>query len=530
MATPAPGTFPFFPQYQPGALQLSGNEITLICSSATATAAATYYMTLADFVGKAPSIMPVGNPSITDIISVFRPSSGLYFSSAVGNLGLAVGNIPVFGTQSQVLTKNSAVNYDASWYSLATLITAGPGLAVASTATGSLMITATGIATGSLPTPYQTSIFNQAGVIYGNGTGVLQATLAGNAGQVLTGQGAAGPIFSLLDLTPGVSVTGVLAGANYSAVNLAASGAGGVQGVLATGNMTAINLATTAQGGVQGVLPVANGGQGTSTLTTNGILFGNAGAKVGITAAAAAGSLLIANGTLTAPSFTTASLLLDAVMSTTQGSIAYRSSASWVALVPGTPSQLLQTLGSTGNPKWVSAGPVLLNTLTPSNVSSTNDTSSMTPTYSRYRVSFDNVVCASSTAPILEMQVATTASAFITGGYVSVAQTNVNSVVSTDTSTTVILLSGLRATTWIGTATAYGLFGYVEIENPSGGINRKNVLGNVSYLTAGASGTTTFALGSVSGYFDSTTAISGLNFLFNSGNIQTGVIKIYGIP
>jgi hypothetical protein len=57
--------------------------------------------------------------------------------------------------------------------------------------------------------------------------------------------------------------SGTVPSAQIPAINLAASGNGGVTGVLPGANMAATNLAASGNGGVTGVLPVANEGSGT---------------------------------------------------------------------------------------------------------------------------------------------------------------------------------------------------------------------------------------------------------------------------
>jgi hypothetical protein len=172
----------------------------------------------------------------------------------------------------------------------------------------------------------------------------------------------------------------------------------------------------------------------------------------------------------------------------------------------------------------------LLNTLSPNGVASVGDTTSLTATYRNYIVTFENV-CPATQTTTFEMQVATTGSAFIVNSYVAIAQVNVSSVLVTDVSGTAFLLSGTRATTQLQTSTTYGLNGFVRMFNPSSTTFRKNIVGETSYLTPGASGTTTAALASVSGYFDgNSNAVTGINFLFSAGNIATGTIKIYGSP
>lgn len=174
-------------------------------------------------------------------------------------------------------------------------------------------------------------------------------------------------------------------------------------------------------------------------------------------------------------------------------------------------------------------GMTLLNTLSPNGVASTNDTSSFVATFKSYMITFDNVTPANNTTT-LQMTVATSGSNFVSGSYLSVAQVNVSSILITDTSTSALLLSGTRATTALQSSTLYGLSGFIKLFNPSGAISRKQVVGEVSYAAAGSAvNTTTLAQASVNGLFDTSNAITGVNFAFSAGNIATGTIKIYGL-
>ncbi len=173
-------------------------------------------------------------------------------------------------------------------------------------------------------------------------------------------------------------------------------------------------------------------------------------------------------------------------------------------------------------------GMVLLATLSPSNVASTNNTGVFTSAYRTYEITFDNI-CPATQTTTFQMTVSTTGNAYVSGGYFSIAMCNVSSVIVTDTSTSVLLLSGLRATTQLLTSTLQGLSGSIKLFNPAGATYNKHIVGAVSYATPGAIATTTLAQVQLNGQFNLSTALNGVNFAFNSGNIQTGTIKIYGM-
>lgn len=653
MATPAPGTIPALPPYQPGALALTGQEIFELASSPTATSAISAWIYIGDLVGKAPSVMTSATPVANDIIAFYQKSSGLPKSCPVGNLSQPAGNLPVAGNTGQLLAKNSLTNYDAAWFNITTFVTAGTSIFL----TGSTTI-AVGVATGGIgSTQIGTNAVQNFNLRQGAGLSIIgvtgsvtanEADIAGTAAQVLrVNDGGTGLAFGAVNLASAAAVTGILQSVNVTAINLAASGAGGVQGVLPGANYSAVNLAASGVGGVQGVLGVTHGGTNTSTLTAFGVPYGNGTSTVGITAAGTTGWPLVGNGTAVAPAFAvlgvpggglgTAVLTAHAVLvgagtsivhlvsataagnllidqgvaadpvftpasgdwtisgngtatigankvtyakmqqgtglsfigvagtananlaaitgtastvpfinaggttlgfgsvsqlvdtvNTTQGSILYRSNTSWVALGGGTNGQVLQTQGTSANPQWV-GGMVLLNTLSPAGVASTNDTSSLTTTYRNYMIVFENIVPATNTVGFA-MQIATTGSAWQASSYVSLAAPLVNGVQVSETNTATILLSGIRATTSVQNTTTNGLFGFIYINNPGSTAFRKTITGSVSYLATNAGNTASIANAPVSAYWDgASNAWTGINFAFTAGNIATGTIKIYGI-
>ncbi len=549
----------------------------------------------------------------------------------------ALGALPTGGATGQILNKTSGGNFSATWSNVTQFVAVGAGLATSGSAT-SISI----------------ALANQSGLtllgVAGTAVAAPAAIGPATADQVLVANhGGTGLAFGPVNLATSAAVTGVLAGANMSAVNLAASGAGGVQGVLPVPNGGTNTTALTAfgvvygngssalgatpagttswplvangtlvapafqqlnlgSGGVTGTLPVGNltgvlgvpnGGTNTSTLTAHAVVLGAGSATVQFAAVATAGNLLIDQGTAANPAFTvvsgdftisaagtttigankvsygkiqqgtglsvlgvagtsvanfsaitgaaaqvlavnaagttlgfeTVSQVIDAAIGSTQGNILYRNAATWVALAPaGTGGQFLQSPGSGGNPLWT-GGLALLNTLTPSAVASAVDTTSISSNYANYLIVFENVVPANSTGT-LQLQLATTGTAFLTTGYLSVAQCSVNATTAFDNSTTAILLSGTRATTAVGTASSsqYGVSGQLLIANATGASAKRMASGQLVWCVPGAETTATLAIGAMVGVSDSfVNPISGLSFSFTPGNIAGGTIKIYGM-
>jgi hypothetical protein len=128
------------------------------------------------------------------------------------------------------------------------------------------------------------------------------------------------------------------------------------------------------------------------------------------------------------------------------------------------------------------------------------------------------------------MQVATSGTAFVSASYLS----NLTGFAVTTTfivgTTSLFYLSGITATTCVGTSTSYGVNGWVEIVNPSNAVFRKSINGQLNYLTPGAVSTLTNAMVFPSGFWDgAASAITGMAIAFQTGNISTGTIRIYGI-
>jgi hypothetical protein len=128
------------------------------------------------------------------------------------------------------------------------------------------------------------------------------------------------------------------------------------------------------------------------------------------------------------------------------------------------------------------------------------------------------------------MQIATTGTAWVGANYISMLVGNVNSTTFIIATSSLFYLSGITGTTCVGTSTSYGVNGWVEIANPSNAVFRKSIIGNLNYISPVAAGTTSNVMASPSGFWDGgANAITGIAVAFQTGNIATGTIRIYGI-
>lgn len=252
---------------------------------------------------------------------------GFPVSQLATTLGLQFG-----GGTGQILNKLGSADFSTQWSNITQFVAVGTGLATSGSATAIVAAFAT-----------QTGL-SVLGV-GSTATAVPAAIGPGTAAQVLVVNDAGtGVLFGQVNLASSAAVKGVLPGANYSSVNLAASGAGGVQGVLVLANggtntttftvegvvfaVNATTLGATAAGTAgmlltgngstvapsfqslnlgsalgTSVIGVSNGGTNTSTLTAFGVIYGNGTSTVGITAAGTTGWPLVGQGTAVAPSF-----------------------------------------------------------------------------------------------------------------------------------------------------------------------------------------------------------------------------------
>lgn len=573
------GTIPALTQYGSGALPLAGTEAFEIVNTTNATSAASYFMLITDAVGKAPSAMSNANMTTTDMITFYRPSTGVYYSGLIGNISIPAGNLPVAGATGELLSKLSGGNYDASWVTLGSLLTASTGL----TTTGTTAVVVS-IAAGGVGSTQLGSFAVQASNI---ATGVVGSTQIGT-GAITSTQLSANSIFSTAVATAQIGstqlgtfavqalniATGIVGSTQLGAASVYSShlsAAAIFSTAIATGQVgstqlgafavQASNIATGVVGSTQiGALAVfstaiATGQVGStqlgafavnsSKIATSSIVYlnlqnatglsvlGNASTATATLAAISgtANQILVINPAATTVLWQSLSTTLDVAIGSTQGAVLYRNAASWVTLEPGTAGYMLQTIGTGNNPTWT-GGRALLNTIACNQIGSAVDTTSFTSRYSEYILEFENV-CAVSTALLttsLNLQIATTGTSWIAANYVSNILMTVGVTSVALGTTSLVYLTGITATTCIGTSPLYGLNGTLTIRNPAGTVARKGIRGDVQYVTPGAIGTLTNANAHIYAFWDGgSNAITSINIAFQTGNIATGVIRIYGI-
>jgi hypothetical protein len=164
---------------------------------------------------------------------------------------------------------------------------------------------------------------------------------------------------------------------------------------------------------------------------------------------------------------------------------------------------------------------ILLNTLTCPNSGSTAcaDTTSLTATYSVYEIVFENLVPATNTVN-LNLQVHS-GGTFLSTNY---------GTTSISSNAGAVFGSGAATTTAITLLQSQGniapdLSGSVRVHTPSTTTAPKMWVGQFGGNTSGPAA----LYGVVSGFWNSNPAVDGFQVSFSSGNISSGVIKIYGI-
>ncbi len=510
-----------------------------------------------------------------ELVEAIQTVGGVQISVqlAIGSAIASIGALPTGGGTSQILAKASGTNFSSAWYDVTSFVSINT-TSLATTGSGTALVI--GVKTAGIGSGQLGALAVQSSNVTTNaigntqfrqGTGLSVVGVAANATanvadivgsaplQVLqVNAGATGIAFTALvqgSAFVGITNTGlfsqsgtVLATGTFGVVGTSQfTGVFNIAGTtLVTGNLgvvgTTLVTGTFGQVGTANFTSNAFNVVGTATFTSGAFniigttnvtgVFNQVGTSLmtgrfGVSGTAnftgafnVVGTALFTSGTF-------------GVVGTTQFTGTF--GIAGTTIVTGTLGLSSLTAGvlvasSTG---VVSnqGGMVLLNTLSPNGVASTNDTTSFTSAYRTYMFSIEDVVPVTNTT-VFQMTVATSGSNFISGGYFSYVQ---NTIIGGQTSTSVFLISGTGATVSVSSSTLYGVNGVMYLHNPASSVTRKSVEGFVTYATASAAiGTASVAGSQIGGFFDgNSNPITGVNFVFSSGNIATGTIRVYGI-
>jgi hypothetical protein len=254
------------------------------------------------------TVATVQNPTFTTSVTtpILQSSGGLTITSAAGTtVAIDAGTTIELQDSTNVtgsLDVSVALNVGTA---NAFQVSSGGAIAAATGITTSGTVTFSGLNCTS---------FANGGTLTTNGSGVLScADDDGGSGSAITGAGVSGtiPVFNGTQ-----TITNSIITQSGTTISIA-------------GDLTL----TTA-------LSVANGGTGTQTLTSHGVLFGNGTAAVGVTAAGTGGQVLIANAS-GIPTF--ASFTGDVAVSNTGATTIQANS---VALGTDTTGNYIATLGT----------------------------------------------------------------------------------------------------------------------------------------------------------------------------------------
>lgn len=164
---------------------------------------------------------------------------------------------------------------------------------------------------------------------------------------------------------------------------------------------------------------------------------------------------------------------------------------------------------------------VLLNTLTPSSQATADDQSSFTSTYNSYEIEFENVLPATNNVT-LRFRVEVGGS-FQTANYTTYFSYFGSSATVLGGETSALQISATNST---GNGSGLGVSGTVKLFNPAGTSNYKAMIAH--FWTPSAASSSGLPGTSGGQYGGGTGAITGIRFLFSSGNIASGTIRIYG--
>jgi hypothetical protein len=234
--------------------------------------------------------------------------------------------------------------------------------------------------------------------------------------------------------------------------------------------------------------PVINGGL-VSALT--GFSLRDTSAAFNVTFVATSSPALSANRTLTINMNNASSVLVNTPAAGTTGQV---------------------VTGVTGSlPTFQTAGFRLLNVLTASNSATLVDTTSLTATYDTYMIVFENIVPVTNATQIFLRVSQNAGSSYLATGYLDAS-----------TATTEIRVTG---STSVDNTSGAGLSGHLTVSGVNQTDRKKQFTGTYAARVGGAA-----AAGFICGWYNTDNgAINALQFLAASGNLSTGIIRIYGM-
>ncbi len=223
-------------------------------------------------------------------------------------------------------------------------------------------------------------------------------------------------------------------------------------------------------------------------------------------------SAMIVDGTIVDADISASAAIAGSKITTVSNSV-----AGVVPALPNDSTKFFNGVGAYVAPP--SAGTmILLNTLTASASATLSDTTSLTSTYSVYEIVFENLIPATNTQN-LNLQVHSAAAFPATAYVTSTIDSNGGGAPSGSTSTTAIVIVRSQGNG------SPGVSGSIRVHTPSGTTAPKMWVGQF----VGNTITPAALLSNTTGYWNGNTAVDGFQVLFASGNITSGVIKIYGI-
>lgn len=187
----------------------------------------------------------------------------------------------------------------------------------------------------------------------------------------------------------------------------------------------------------------------------------------------------------------------------------------------GTTGQCLVSNGASADPGYIGGCRVLLATLTASSSATLSDTTHITSAYADYEIVLSNILPATN-ATICEINVHVSG-VFQTTGYVSVTVGSAGGGTVNNTPTTYIPCgTGTTSSSSGGTPISCT----IKLYAAAGTTAPKNLIGTCIGANSSAGVNLTTIGGSWNG---SNAVVDGFQLQFSSGNIASGIVKIYGI-